>query len=402
MSDAGKTQGPSSRLVRTLVGGWRVFSIGGTDFTVDVSWLIIFALVTWTSATAVLPRFVINASRSAGVEPDLSWPAIWVAGAVTGLLFFASIVAHEAAHTVAAVRSGIPVSRIRLFVFGGVAEIQREPERPGQEFVITIVGPLASVALGGLCMALAGQLPATSLPGVTARWLGEMNLAVAIFNMLPGFPLDGGRILRSVVWGVTGDIVRATKVACFVGSALGAALIAFGVIQFAFLGGLAQSLWIAVIGWFLWSAARRSSRDAVLLARIQLYRVGDLLRPESGAVPADGTVQEFIERGMYRDRFGLRPVVDAAGKLIGMLEGDDVGDVPLERRVLTRLRDIARPVDPMAVVAPDDLLTAVVDQAYETERRHFLVVEGGRVLGTVDALDVVNTLRDRKRQETSE
>ena len=396
MSDAGKTEERTDWRMR-LLGGWRVFTIGGTDFNIDVSWLIIFALVTWTSATAVIPRFVTNASASTGVQPDLNWPAIWAAGVITSLLFFGSIVAHEAAHTVVAVRTGIAVRRIRLFVFGGLAELDREPERPGQEFAITIVGPLTSLALSGLFFALAGQLPAASIPAVTAAWLGEMNLGVAIFNMLPGFPLDGGRILRSVVWAVTGDLVRGTKVACFVGSALGAALMAFGVLQFLLLNGAAQSIWIVLIGWFLWSAARRSSRDAVLLARIQLYRVGDLLRPESGAVPADGTVQEFIERGMYRDRSGLRPVVDAAGTLIGMLEGDDVGDVPLERRVLTRLRDIARPVDPMAVVAPDDLLTAVVDQAYETERRHFFVVEGGRVLGTVDALDVVNTLRDRKR-----
>lgn len=382
---------------RALFGAWRLLTVGGTDFNIDVSWLIIFAVVTWTTATSVIPRLLIEANVSAGVEPDVPWPAVWAAAVVTSLLFFACIVAHEAAHTVVAVRTGIPVQRIRLFIFGGVAEIQREPERPGQEFLITIVGPLTNAALGGLCMAVASQLPATSIPSVTARWLAEMNIALAVFNMLPGFPLDGGRILRSIVWAVSGDMVRGTKVACFVGSALGAALIAFGVIQFLLLDNSGQSLWIALIGWFLWSSARRSHRDAGLLERVQRYRVGDLLRPESGAVPADGTVQEFMERGLYHDRFGLRPVVDASGTLLGMLEGDDVREVPLEQRVVTRLRDIARPVDPLAVVAPDDLLTVVVDQATESDRRLFFVVERGRVLGTVDALDVVNALRNRKR-----
>jgi len=131
---------------RLPFGQWRLFGIGGTDFNIDASWLIIFAFVTWTTATWLIPRRLIEASVAAGVPPDATWPAIWAAGVATSLLFFASIVAHEAAHTVAAVRSGIPVHSIRLFIFGGLAEMEREPERPGQEFYITVVGPLASAA----------------------------------------------------------------------------------------------------------------------------------------------------------------------------------------------------------------------------------------------------------------
>lgn len=353
--------------------------------------------MTWTTATSLIPRRLIEASVAEGVQPDVTWPAIWAAGVVTSLLFFGSIVAHEAAHTVVAVRTGIPVRSIRLFIFGGLAEMDREPDRPSQELLITIVGPVTSAVLGGLFLVLAGQLAAASIPGVTAQWLGEMNLALVVFNLLPGFPLDGGRILRSIVWAATGDVVRATRVASFVGSALGAALMAFGLIQFLASGGAVQWLWIAVIGWFLWSAARSGYRDAILRQQLHRYRIRDLLQPESGAVPSDGTVQEFIERGLYHDRFGLRPVVDAAGKLIGMLEGDDVRDVPLEQRVETQLREIARPVDDMAVVAPDDLLSVVIDKAYETDRRLYFVVEDGYVLGIVDTVDVVNTLRARNR-----
>ena len=353
--------------------------------------------MTWTTATSIIPVRLIDASFRAGIRPDTTLSAVWAAGVVTSLLFFGSIVAHEAAHTVVAVRTGIPVHSIRLFIFGGLAEMAREPERPGQEFFITIVGPLASAGLGGLFLMLADQLPAASIPSVTARWLGEMNLVLAVFNLLPGFPLDGGRILRSIVWAATGDVVRGTRVASFVGSALGAALIAFGLIQFVILGGALQSLWTAVIGWFLWSAARSGFRHTVLREQLRRFRIRDLLRPESGAVPADGSVQEFIERGLYHDRFGLRPVVDASGILVGMLEGDDVRDVPIEQRVVTPLREVARPVDCMWVVAPDDLLSVVVDKAAETDRRLFFVVEHGRVLGTVDAVDVVNTLRARKR-----
>ena len=380
----------------TAYGQWRLLRVGGVDVNIDASWLIIFSVVTWTTATSVIPRLLTTASVSAGVQPDVSWPAVWAAGVATSLLFFGSILVHEAAHTVVAVRTGIPVRSIRLFMFGGLAEMEREPDRPRQEFFITIVGPLASAVLAVVCFALADQLPQASLPGITARWLGELNRALAIFNMLPGFPLDGGRVLRAIVWAVTGDVQRGTKVAGFVGSALGAALMAYGVIDLLVLSGSLQSLWISVIGWFLWSAARSGYRYTVLRQQLGRFRIRDLLLPESGAVPSDGTVQEFMERGLSHDRFGLRPVVDSSGTLIGMLDGDDVRDVPLERRVATRLREIARPVDGMAVVAPDDLLSVVIDKAYESDRRLFFVVEDGRVLGTVDTVDVVNTLRARK------
>ena len=378
---------------RTPFGQWRLFGVGGTDFNIDVSWLIIFAFVTWTTATSVIPIRLMDASFSTGVQLDVTRLEVWAAGVVTSLLFFGSIVAHEAAHTVAAVRTGIPVRRIRLFIFGGVAEIEREPERPGQEFFITIVGPLASFALAGLFMALSSQLPAASIPSVTARWLAEMNFVLAVFNMLPGFPLDGGRILRSIVWAASGNLVLGTRVASFVGSALGVALIAFGVIQFVFLGGSVQSLWTAVIGWFLWSAARSGYRDALRRERLRQYRVRDFLRPETGAVPADGSVQEFIERGLYHDRFGLRPMVDSYGTFVGVMDGDDVREVPLEARVETRLRDLARPVDPDVVLAPDDPLEVMLNRAAETRQRRFFVVEHGRLLGSIDAADALRPLR---------
>ena len=146
-----------------------MFKVGGTNFNIDASWLIIFSFVTWTTATSIIPVRLIDASFRAGIRPDVTLPAVWAAGVVTSLLFFASIVAHEAAHTVVAVRTGIPVHSIRLFIFGGLAEMAREPERPGQEFFITVVGPLASAGLGGLCLLLADQLPAASIPSVTAR-----------------------------------------------------------------------------------------------------------------------------------------------------------------------------------------------------------------------------------------
>jgi Zn-dependent protease/CBS domain-containing protein len=380
----------------TPFGQLRLFRIGGTDFNIDASWLIIFAFVTWTTATSIIPVRLIDASFSAGVRLDVTWPQVWAAGVATSLLFFGSIVAHEGAHTVAAIRTGIPVRRIRLFIFGGVAEIEREPDRPGQEFVITIVGPLMSFALAGLFMALASQMPAASIPSVTARWLGEMNLALAVFNMLPGFPLDGGRILRSIVWAASGDLIKGTKVASFVGSALGAALMAFGVIQFAFLGGTMQSLWMAVIGWFLWSAARNGYRDTVRRERLRRYRVRDFLQPDAGAVPADGSVQEFIERGLYHDRFGLRPVVDGYGSLVGAMHGDDVREVPIELRVGTRLRDLARPVDPAVVLDPEESLQVILDRAVEVQQRRFFVVEHGRLIGSVDAMDALRPLRGQR------
>ena len=378
---------------RTALGQWRLFSIAGTDINLDASWLIIFAFVTYTTATSIIPVRLAAESFRNTVAVEASELTLWLAGLVTSVLFFTSILLHEAAHAVVAVRTGIPVRRIRLFIFGGVAEIDREPNRPGQEFLITIVGPLMSAALGGSFIVLAGNFPATSIPHVTITWLGHMNLVLAVSNMLPGLPLDGGRILRSILWAIFGNFLRATRIASFFGSAFGVAFIVYGLARLFIQAPSLQSIWILLIGWLLWSSARGGYRDAQRRERLKGVQVRDIFHSDTGAVPDDGTVQEFMERGLYNDRFGIRPVVDTFGFLVGVLFGDDVRAIPLERRSDMRLRDVARPVDTALLMDPNESLESVFDRARENNFRRFLVVERGRLIGAVDVSDVIRKAR---------
>lgn len=378
---------------KTMLGQWRVFSIRGTDISLDASWLIIFAFVTYTTATSIIPVRLANESFRTAVAVEASELTLWLAGVVTSVLFFTSILLHEAAHAVVAVRTGIPVRRIRLFIFGGVAEIGSEPSRPGQEFVITIVGPLTSAALGGLFIVLAGNFPAVSIPHVTMTWLGQMNLVLAVFNMLPGFPLDGGRILRSMVWAFSGNYLRATGIASFIGSALGVALIVYGLAQLFMQASSVQSIWTLLIGWLLWSSARGGYKDAKRRERLKGVRVHDVLHSDTGAVPDDGTVEEFMERGLYHDRSEIRPVVDPVGRLVGVLVMQDIVGIPVERRAYTLLREATRSVDAAHVIEPNESLENAFNRAREEGVRRFFVVERDRLVGAVDVLDVLR--RDR-------
>jgi Zn-dependent protease len=374
---------------RQVGSGWTILRVGGTELVLDWSWLLIFAFVTWTTVTSIIPFRLYGFSST---QPNLE---VLLGGVVTSLLFFGSIVLHEAAHAYVAVRTGIPVRRIRLFIFGGVAEIASEPERPGQEFVITIVGPLTSAALAGAFLALSAAMPSASLLGVATGWLGQMNLILAVFNLLPGFPLDGGRLLRSGVWAVTGNLRAATRVASFAGSALGLTLIVVGVAQFLspfrfqVLGGGIGSIWAIVIGWFLWSAARASYRDLLRREWLGAKFVRDILRHDHYPVPHDGTVAEFLDHGLADDRFGLRPVVDALGALVGVLTPEHALGVARETRAQTLVRDVADPADAGGIVAPELDLAVVLDLAERTGRRSFFVVEHGRLVGWIHVADAL-------------
>ncbi len=390
---------PRAAKARRRFGGqgtWTIFRVGGTDIAIDASWLLIFAFVTWTTATFVIPRGL-------GLGPAEPDALIWLAGIITSLLFFVSILVHEAAHTYVAVRTGIPVGRIRLVVFGGVSEIASEPTRPGQEFAITIVGPISSAVLGGLLLLISSALPDPSLGRVTLFWLGQINIILAVFNMLPGFPLDGGRVLRSAVWGATGSLRLATRVATFGGSALGILLILYGAIplgfalfgttRFSALPIIFQPLWAIFIGWFLWSAARASFREFERRERLRDRTVRDIMRRDYLPLPQDGTVAEFIERDFDEDRFGLRPVVDAHGRLVGILDSDAVLAVPEHARATTRLREAARRLDPSETLDPASGLVEAMDRAGAAGLARLFVLDDGRLVGWIDIRDLVQSRR---------
>jgi Zn-dependent protease len=237
----------------------RLGTIFGIEIGLDYSWFIVFALVTWSMASYYLM--------------DYRWPAptAWTVGAITSLLLFASVLAHELGHSLVAIRKGIPVKSITLFIFGGVSQITEEPARPRDEFLISIAGLAVSGVLGLLFLLLAHAMPDPRQPAaVQAAWLGRINLLLAAFNLIPGFPLDGGRIFRSILWGVTGSFHRATQIAVAAGRVVAYGFIFLGLWMF-FGGDWVNGLWLAFIGWILNGAAVGTYQQ--LLLREQLAGV---------------------------------------------------------------------------------------------------------------------------------
>ena len=240
----------------------RLFRIFGIDIGLHYSWLIIALLIVISLAGSF---HAVNAQWTPGVR--------WALAGVTALLFFASILAHELSHAAVAKAHGIPVRSITLFALGGVANIERESSDPTSEFLIAIAGPLASIAAGVLFLGLAraagwhpgtGTSPAALWAGLV--WLGYVNVVVAIFNMIPGYPLDGGRVLRAVMWGISHDVVRATKFVASVGQVIAASFIVFGIFRFLY-AGVFGGLWLAFIGWFMAEAAAASQAGVQRLPR---------------------------------------------------------------------------------------------------------------------------------------
>ena len=357
------------------------------------------------TSDSVIPVRLFESAAQAGLAPPPPGPqaSYWAGGLLASVVFFASIVAHEVAHALMAVRRGIAVPRIRLFVFGGVAEISQEPRAAGEEFAIAIVGPLTSAAIGGLFLALAQALPPATVPRVTAQWLGEINLYLAAFNLLPGFPLDGGRVLRAVVWGITQNVHTATRVASMSGAGFGILLILFGVVQFfAFRTIGVQAIWAVFIGWFLWSAARSAMREGDLRRRLSSMVVRDVTRAFTQApFPHDAVVAE-VESSVGADNAPpVWPVADAGGDVYAMVATRDIAAVPPFLRETTRVGDISRAIDPADVLEPDTSLDGVLEDAQRRHRGYYVVNAGGRVAGWVFVGDLLRAGRPRRagRQE---
>jgi Zn-dependent protease len=273
--------------------GLRIGRIFGINIYVDWSWIFIFVLVLWDLAAGVFPE----------LHPDWGPALVWGTALVASLLFFASVLAHELSHSVVAKANGIPVRDIRLFLFGGVSNIQREPSSPGVEFVMAIVGPLTSIGLGVIFLFLSGAMAAglDVVAGNPLRalaqldpfstlllWLGPINIILGIFNLIPGFPLDGGRVLRSIIWAANRNLRQATQWASWVGQLVAWAFILAGIsmifgLSIPFLGsGFIDGLWLAFIGWFLNNAAIQSYRQVVVEDVLEGVTIAQVMRKDHG------------------------------------------------------------------------------------------------------------------------
>jgi Zn-dependent protease/CBS domain-containing protein len=348
---------------------WRIGSIGGVDIRVDSSWVVIAALITYSEWVRFTDAgFGLSHGTALGV-------AIFAAG-----LFFGSVLAHELAHAGMARARGIQVMGITLFLYGGATSARVEEKGPGSEFLVTVVGPGTSFALAAIFWVLGRH---TGRPFDAAfQDLARVNAILAVFNLVPGFPLDGGRILRSIIWKVTGSLDRATQIAAICGQVVGAGLIAAGLVQFAS-GSNPFALWLAFIGFFLLQAARGSARFQRVRQALAGGTVAQAMRPPPLAIPAQMSLSQAFDMYLRGRETELFPVVDG-DRVVGMLSFDAARTVG-QHDPLRPVRDAMLPLDESLIVRSDERLDVVSDRLTGHEA---MVADDGRLVGTISTADL--------------
>ncbi len=333
-------------------------------------------------------------SQFRGSHPEWSSTTILAMALGTGTLFFVFLLAHELSHSVFAKSHGIPVREITLFALGGVSQIEQNPSSANAEFWMAFVGPLTSAALGAVCLALrylAG--PATSPGYAMLSWLGYINLGLAVFNMIPGYPLDGGRILRAILWWKSGDVERATRQAARMGLGAGVLFIAFGIVQF-FAGAGLGGLWIIFIGWFLLQAAGESVLEVGLNRLLRSTTVADLMTSDCPTVSGNLNVQNFVEEQLLRTGDRCFLVRDNDG-LAGLVTPHEVKKIDRARWPYMTVFDIMRPIDEIRKVQPSTPLRAALEIMSRENLNQLPVVSNNHIEGVLTRARVLGFLHNR-------
>jgi Zn-dependent protease/CBS domain-containing protein len=383
--------------------GLRIGRIFGINIFIDWSWLLIFVLVSWNLA-----------SGFAQVHPTWGAGSTWTVAIVAALLFFASVLAHELAHAVAAKAQGMQVRNITLFLFGGVSNIQQEPPSPRAEFVMAIVGPLTSIVLGFVLLFAAGASTrllagAAANPGVAflssldpvttiLLWLGPINILLGIFNLIPGFPLDGGRVLRAALWAATDSFRKATIWASWVGRIVAWLLIFVGIAMIfgaaiPFLGtGFVSGLWLVFIGWFLSSAAIQSEQQVVLHDMLEGVPTSRLMRSNVPTVTPATSVGELVYHYVMGTDERAFPVLEG-DRLVGLVTLEDIRKVPRETWDAATVAEIMTPADQIVSVAPQSDASDALDKLLQRDVRQLPVIYDGHLVGLLRRRDIVRWLQ---------
>jgi Zn-dependent protease/CBS domain-containing protein len=304
-----------------------------------------------------------------------------------------SVLIHGLAHSFVAKSRGIQVSSITLFIFGGVSTLAAEPKSANVEFWVAVVGPLASFVIAAISFGVALVMPTLELQAFFG-YLAIVNALLGGFNLIPGFPLDGGRVLRSIAWGITGSLRRATEIAVGAGQIVGGLFILWGVLQI-FGGNLINGLWIAAIGWFLQNAASSSLRQVVLTERLKDVRVADVQRPDTATVSRQTTINDLIEQYLLPGNRRAMPVSDD-GRLVGMVTLGDIKDVPAEARDATQVGSVMGGRDGLITVRPSDDLSDAGDKLTGNDLEQVPVMDDGRFVGMLTRADVMRQLQLRE------
>lgn len=359
--------------------------IAGIRVGVNWSVLVIFVLISWGLA----------ASRFPATYPQYSNSAYIVAAVLTAVVFFISLLAHEISHALVARRNGLHVQDITLWLFGGVARLSGEASNPGAELRIAGVGPLVSLLLGGVFVGAAALLRAGGYDGLTLAgfaWLGGINIALAVFNVIPAAPLDGGRLLRSIIWWRTGDRLKATRWSSRAGQVFGWGLVALGLFGFLTGDGFG-ALWLALIGWFLVGAATAENQQATVRRQLGEVAIRDVMTPNPETAPGSMTVEGLLSSELIKHRHSSFPLTDDRGAVTGLVTFNQIRRVPPQERASTRLRDIACPLDQVAQARPDEPAADLLPRLSECAEGRALVFSDGALVGIVSPSDVSRVLR---------
>jgi Zn-dependent protease/predicted transcriptional regulator len=371
--------------MRSSIRLGRVF---GIEVGLHYSWFIIALLITMSLG-----------SQFQASHAEWGSTVIWALSILTSLLFFVSLLAHEFSHALVARSRGLTTKAITLFALGGVAQIEKEPEDAKTEFLVGVVGPFSSAVIGLFSLALAwalgwrmGAAPETPLHAMFV-WLGYINLSLAAFNMIPGYPLDGGRILRSILWLTSGNPLRATQQAATVGKGIALLFIAFGIFRF-FGGAGFGGLWIAFIGWFLLQAAGASYSAVALTEGLKGVQVRDIMTSDCVTLDGNMNVEQFVEN--YLLRSGRRCfVVQQNGEIAGLVTPHEIKELERPRWPYTTLVDIMRPLDQIHTVTPVTPVMEALETMGRDDVNQLPVVSGRHLDGIITRANVVQFLQTR-------
>jgi len=376
--------GAAKRRQRTMDGNLTIGRFGGVEVRLNWSLIAVFALIAWSLAEGVFPS----------QNPGLSHGTYIAMGIVAALLFLASILLHELGHSWVARREGIEVDSITLWLFGGVSQLKGRFTSPGAELRVAISGPLVSIVLGVVFVLIAVAQVPSSVDGVAA-WLGYINLILAVFNLLPASPLDGGRVLHAALWRAKGDFAWATRVASEIGQGFGYLFIALGLAMFIFQGSFSGA-WLAFIGWYLLQGARAEARYVATEQALDGLRVSDLMVRDPVVVDADSTIGRIMDDVAWSHRFTTYPVLDG-GRPVGLLTFASVAAVPRSDWDTRRVRDTMIPLEQVPLLTEDEKAVDALAELSAPSANRGLVVDNGHLAGLLSITDLARALEVGRR-----
>jgi Zn-dependent protease/predicted transcriptional regulator len=367
-----------------MKGSLTLFKIKDIEIQLHISWIIIFTLISFSMASGFLPANY----------PDLQPYLYWIFGAGIALLMLMSVMLHELSHSLVSKSLGIDVKTITLFIFGGIAQMDEEPDNPIKELKIAIAGPAMSIllfAVFSVVAYLAGMMGSSNIVQGTLGYVGSINLILALFNLVPAFPMDGGRVLRAIIWHVKGDLTFATRIASSMGDMFGYFLIFLG-LYWAFSGDVVNGIWFVFIGWFIKNLSESSYQNMLMNDMFTKIHIREFMTEDVVSIERSTSVEKVIREYFYKYKYNSFPVVQGE-EVKGIINIERLKDVDRDRRAQTPVGEIAIPIEEKYKVDPKCSVKTAMDKIFSNDLGRVLVIEDGKLLGIISRTDILNYIR---------